>query len=423
MATLAYVVIELRYNRSLLALFSLSNPSKEVIDRLSNEGKLLASIGITWAFGRGPIQRLRNPIAILLTSVFAVGGMYWTISSIYDHTIHNLSPSTKVDGWHLAAYRQSLLNGKLVDPDIPLPAQVGAIGSIVMTSFPLVMFDDRYMVPARDILERKATDFERHMIRQAEQRWPAYSSNMDRLNSLYQEYLQGSARAVQFGQAGIKEFRKRSGGMDPNPKATREMFLQKLRGSSHPEVRRLNAAESEIIWIDNKGKPTERIIYGRDIPYFMNHTQYYAWFRERAKHIRLQVLPTVETVERTEGINDINAAVFIPPMAMITSLLSVIANVAALLVIAVTALFALWPKSWGIFHRYLWIFGPTVTITALVASFMLASGSIFSPGTPMHDLEKTMHHEVGWPGKLWSKAASIQLIVFNHTHLLGGARE
>lgn len=417
--TLTYVIFELRYNRNLLSLFSDANASKEAIDSLSNEGKLLAAIGITWAIGRGFLEKLRKPILMIFAFAAATWALYAGLSALYDKVIRDLSPATKVNGWHLAAYRQSLLNTKVIDPDIPLPAKSGAVGSIVMTSFPLVMFDERYMLPARDILERKATDFERYTMAKAEQRWPSYSNNMKRLDTTYREYLRGSAQAKQYGQEGLKEFKKRSGGMNPNPRASREEFLNELRGSSHPQAAHVKQWEADQVWVEKKGKANEKIIYGRDVPYFMNKAQYNAWFKTKADALKLEVVPSVDTVEQADGIHDINSAVFIPPMAMITSLLSIIANLAAMLVVVLTVALLFIRGGRSPLQRYLWILGPAVTIGFIVIVFSLAPSSIFAKGTPMRELEDVMHQEVGWPGKLWSKAAAIELFMFENTSFLG----
>lgn len=418
--TLIYVYFEARYNRDLLSLFSQTNPTQQAVNALSIEGKWLAAIGLTWAIGRSFLEKLKRPHFMALAFCIAAGGVYVCISAVYDHVIQNLSRSTKVDGWHLAAYRQSLLNGSLVDPYIPLPSKSGPAGAIVMVSFPLVMYDELYMFPARDVLDRKASFYERYVMDMAQQRWPIYQRNMDRLNAMYREYLNGSARANAYGRMGLARFKSQSGGMRPNARATKMEFLDELRKSSHRESAKLKSAEAEQVWIDNKGKPNEKIIYGRDFPYFMNKVQYMAWFKPKADKLRLDIVPTPEIVERADGINDINSSVFIPPMAMITSLLSIVANVAALMAILLTTALLMMKGSFASrIRKQLWVLSPAATIVTMTLVFTFAPSSIFVKGTPMWKLEREMQKQVGWPGKLWSKAAGIELFLYENTTFLG----
>lgn len=424
--TVVYLWFEVRYNRGLLELFSQAEINQKAIDDLSVEGKILASLGFVWAILRTAIARISNRLAQLAVFAMACGAVYAGLSAIYDHVIRNLSPETKVDGFHLAAYRQALIEGSVIDPDVPLPAKYGAVGSVFMVSIPLILFDDRYLVPARSILELRAKTFEDYYWKKVDVGWAKYERQMRLLRANYQQYLEGSRRveatSAIFRSRAREQFYRESGGMTPNSRASMNDFLTQLSRSSAPAATQYKQAHQEIVFIEREGTPNAIPIRGDDLPKFMSREQFRQFFANKIKAARIELLPTPDTVEKTARINDINSSVFIPPMAMATSLLSILANASTALWIVITFPVLAIPRlSSGSLARFLHLLAPFFMLCVIVFSFVIARGFVFPERTPMRQLEQNMHLGMGTAGILWSRAAALQTWLYqNATFVRGG---
>lgn len=151
--SMLFVILEIKYNIDLLN--SISNPYSDssTIADLSERGKLLAAIGITWAIARSLLTKIKPAVIGLIYFVLASILMYKILDYVYAKVIEDLEPSVKVEGFNLFAYRQDILTGKLSDPDLPTPNEDPIVGKILMGAFPIIILDDRYMLPAQDILE------------------------------------------------------------------------------------------------------------------------------------------------------------------------------------------------------------------------------------------------------------------------------
>ena len=208
----------------------------------------------------------------------------------------------------------------------------------------------------------------------------------------------------------MNEFRTQTGGMTPDSRATMDAFLQQLRTGSGPRSKTFLQGEEEVVFIENEGTAKQRPVKGGELPKFMNRAEYFSYFGKKIDQVKLSVLPTEATVESADGIHDINSAVFVPPMAMITSLVSVLANTAALLLILLSAIPLATKAPWGRrLNTVITYVGPLFTVGFIAAVIAAAPSSIFTAGSPMHSLEAKMQQQVGWPGVLWSRAAAIQL--------------
>ena len=402
--TALFVYFEGRYNIDLLDTLSRPGATSDAVDALSQRGKVLASLGITWVFGRALITRIKPAALGLAMFLACCVAAYFALDHLYSRVIAGLKSEVKVEGFNLFSYRQDLLTGKLHDPDIPLPQEYPVEGRILMGSFPIVLLDDRFMLPAQDIVERKAGDRRNQVLRRAAEQWPPYARQMGELNNNYNEYIAGSRQAYQYRAfGGIKKFQQRSGGLEPNPSLTRAQFVSMIRGSGHPNGQQLRNAEAREVG----RRPDGSSVYARDMPYFMDRQAYMNWFETQANQAKSAAMPTAETVEGFQGIHDINSAVFLPPMAIITSLTSALTNAVTLAVMLVAigmgaiprlAMVAVWVKRLA-----------TPLMVVLVAAIVLSMPShVFRPGTPMYDLETVMHKEVGFAGQAWSRLSGIQ---------------
>lgn len=405
--TALFVFFEARYNLDLLN--TLSNPyaTRDSVDALSHRGKLLGSLGISWVFARTLITRVRPPVIGLCAFLGCAALVYAGLDQTYTRVIANLDPEVKVEGFNLFSYRRDLLTDRLFDPDIPLPKEHPVEGRILMGSFPIVLLDDRFMLPAQDIVARKAADKGNQILAAAQQQWPAYLRQMVQINRFYQEFINGSRTALMYRAfGGIQKFQQRTGGLKPNPNLTRWQFLDVLRTSSLPQAEQLRQAEAREIG----RRPDGTIVHAGDVPYFMDHRSYIAWFEAQANEAKAQALPTADTVESFKDIRDINAAVFLPPMAIITSLTSAVTNGVTLVIMLIALALGLLRATRPIGIRLRKFSTPLMM--AFVAIIVTAMPShVFSKGTPLYDLETLMHTRVGFAGHLWSRLSGIQALL------------
>lgn len=407
--TAAFVFFEGRYNIDLLNTLSNPEATSDAVDSLSQRGKLLASLGITWVFGRILITRIKPAVVGLAVFLLCTVGVYFALDQLYTRVIAGLKPEVKVEGFNLFSYRHDLLTGKLSDPDIPSPKENPVEGKILMGSFPIVLLDDRFMLPAQEIVARKAGDKSNAVLQNASRQWPAYARQMGELDSGWREYIAGSRQAYQYKAfGGIGKFQKRSGGLSPNPDLSRAGFVDMLRNANHPRGEQLRRAEQREI-----GKrPDGSAVLARELPYFMDRPAYMNWFQSQAQQAKAAALPTTQTVESFKGIRDINSAVFLPPMAIITSLTSALTNAVTLVLMLTAIAMAGVPK---LATTALWLKRLTTPLMLLiVAAIVLAMPShVFKPATPLYDLETVMHKEVGLAGQVWSRLSGIQAKLLN----------
>lgn len=403
--TLAFVWFEARYNIELLNTLSDPAATSDAVDRLSQRGKMLASLGITWAIGRSLITKIQ-PAAVglglfLVTTIAFYVGLDYT----YTKVISGLKPEIKVEGFTLFNYRHDLLTGKLEDPDIPLPKNDPVLGKILMGAFPIVLLDERFMLPARDIVERKSDDKSKGVMTRAEQNWMHYNQQMRELDAGHREYISGSRQALQYrAYGGIQKFQKRSGGLNPDPNLSKAQFIEMLRSANHPRGEALRRSEAREIGKRANGG----VVYARDVPYFMTKNRYLAWFESQATEAKAAALPTIETVEKFRGIVDINSAVFLPPMAIITSLTSALTNMITLvLMLASIGLTYGGGRLEAVGHTLSSFSAPLMAVVFATALYLMPS-HIFREGTPMHALESKMHRDVGIAGQIWSRLSNLQ---------------
>lgn len=409
----AFVFLEARYNLALLDTLINPSASREHIAALSDQGKLLASIGLAWVCGRMLLERVRPALLGLLILATLSWLVYRGLDHLYTSVIRDLPPAVKLKGFSLFSYRQDLLTGKLSDPDIPMPSDDPVSGRLVMGSFPIVLLDERFMLPARDIIERKANDRIRFVLKDAEAAFPDYERQMHELNRGYREFIDGSRQAFQYkAMGGIEQFRKKSGGLTPNPNLTRDQFVDMLRSSQHPKGKDLRDGEAKVVAKRPDGKP----FVAGDVPKFMDRKRYMAWFEKELSAIRDAALPTEQTIEQMAGIDDMNSAVFLPPMAMISSLTSALTNALTFVLLAVALVLQMRAAAPAQrLGQWLLRLGTPLMLVGFAALLLLMPAYVLPVG-PMRDLEVKMHRQVGWAGLAWSRLSNVQVLLIKWRH-------
>lgn len=408
MVTASFVILEARYNLDLLNTIVDPEASREVVQSLSDRGKFLAALGISWACGRTLLNKIRPAVlGAVLFSCLSVS-VYFGLDHIYTTAIRDLPPELKVKGFRLFSYRQDLLTGRLSDPDIPLPQNEPVVGRLIMGALPIVLLDQRFMLPAAVVVERKVNDPVNLIIKKAEASWPDYDKSMRELFNGYREFQSGSKRAFAYRNlGGIEEFKKKSGGFTPDPDITMTNFINMLRNSDHPKGKELRESEAREIAI----KPNGTAVLAGDLPKFMNQKQYIDWFSEQARQERDRALPTESNVNTITGIEDINSSIFLPPMAMIASLTSAITNGLTFLILGFS-LIAIRQK-----NKTLQSIGQIAgrrggaIMILLFTIILLFSPKFVFPTGPLRNLENTMHSSVGPAGVLWSRLSNFQVLL------------
>jgi hypothetical protein len=402
-----FVVLEVKYNIDLLN--SISNPNSNSTDvaDLSDRGKLLASIGITWAIARALLTKIKPAAFGLVLFGIASFCTYHFLDYVYTKVIKDLNPEVKVQGFNLFAYRQDILTGKLSDPDLPTPLDQPVIGKILMGAFPIIILDERYMLPAQDILIRKAEDKRRFALKKAEKEWKSYKKNTDELSNSYSQFITQSRKAIKYRYwGGVQKFKRESGGMSPNPRATKLQFIEALKNSNHPKGKNILKHESRVIAQNTDGTP----VYGRELPYFLDHDGYISWFEERIKQSENLIFPNIHNVENFKGIHEINSAIFLPPMAIVTSLVSAVTNgISVILILSSVALSCTsrFKPIGSLINKY----SVYITFFIFFSLIYAVPNHVFSKNSALYELEVTMHAEVGIIGRLWSRLSNLQKLI------------
>lgn len=512
--TAILVLMEAKYNIDLLSTISDPSASRELVADLSQRGKLLAAFGITWAVARALLVAVR-PFALGLAAFLGLAcGAYYGLDAVYTYAIASLKPEVKVKGFALFSYRRDLLTEKLVDPDLPSPKSEPVIGKIFMGAFPMVLLDERYMVPVQDIVEVRADHKGKEVLAKAEKDWPRYEAGMRDLRqrheafiaesrkatdpaaaegdwqkyaakmadirSNYERYIDGSRRAAGYGARGARAFRERSGGLSPNPNLSLQGFVKMIRGARHPEGEKMRREESRQLgqradgtpvhvrdmpyfmgraeflrWVgdlrresfaakelkpdpqlsreafvdmlrasDSKDgakiremdatvlgrRPDGSDVTLRELPYFLDRSSYLQWFSSQAEAVKNSVLPTAETVEKFKDIQDVNSAVFLPPMAIISSLTSALTN-ALSLVIVLGGLALVRVSATRRAGALVLKFSGAIMIAVFAAALYLMPSHVFRPDTPLYELESQLHETVGFPGVVWSRLSNLQKLI------------
>ena len=413
--TATFVALEVGYNLDLLNTIIDPTSTREQVQSLSERGKLLTSLGLAWVIGRVLLEKVRPALLGFVMLSLVAGGTYTGLDHLYTAVIRDLPASVKLQGLRLFTYRQDLLAGRLSDPDITLPKDDAVLGRVLMGAFPIVLLDQRFMLPASDLIERKANDSVRFALKDAEASWVDYDRKMAELRKGHQDFIDGSRQAFELRQmGGIEQFREKSGGLEPAPNITIAEFVEMLRRSQHPQGKALREAEAKQVGRRQDGSA----ILAGELPRFMNHQQYLDWFSSEAKAARDQMMPTERNINDLKGIDDISAAVFLPPMAMIASLASALTNALTLVLISASLLMSRMPQAavgrWGRqLHRF-----ATPLMLAIFVAILLAAPRYVFPGGPLRGLEDKMHRELGLPGVVWSRLSNVQAAVLS----LFGAR-
>jgi hypothetical protein len=515
-------------------------------------------------------------------------------------------------------YRHDLLKGDLEDPDIPSVREEPVIGKIFMGAFPIVLLDERFMIPAQAYVIRRADLEVEEAARLAEEKWPQYEKSMNDLDAGYEKFIAWSkktagdelseewgqyalqmqqldesfqryrsAREMAVGKAdlarewklyndqmdlfrakhaefiagsrkvagvaqkhhdeAIRRFRAASGGLNPDTNVSLASFPDLLKRSSHGK--RIRAGEERVIgqnpdgspvqareipyflgrpefekWIEKRAAqglrdaglplekamtreqflawarsagtpgskalrtheernygPSDRPVFGRDIPYFMDsaefmrwtghkvretmlaydmppdaslsrdgfmdllrkakskegealreterrllvalpdgtqlrvgdvpyfmdYASYRQWAKDEVERLKAKLVPTEENVNEFATINQSNAAVFVPPMAIVSSLTSALVNAISLLILLLASALVRFPATRKA-GTYANKFAVPLMLAAFAALVLAMPSHVFRADSEAWNLENRFHERIGLAAQLWSRLSNVQ---------------
>jgi hypothetical protein len=123
------------------------------------------------------------------------------------------------------------------------------------------------------------------------------------------------------------KFERETGGMRPNAKATYQDFVNQLRQSARQDAKALSAVERTVLFVRHAGLPGEQVIRNADIPLGMSQSAYRQHFARLFATVRAESVPTLAGIDRFSQIVKATSAMFLPMIAMLLSLVSIIINV------------------------------------------------------------------------------------------------
>lgn len=400
--TLVYIAMEATYHRGLIDLLSSPDTTRAQLDAIEWLGKGLAGFGLTLVLSR--IFRM-GPILAAMTLAASI----YAVDRGFDYLLDNLSPETRVQGFWLATHRQGVMAGEIALPDGASASEMATKLSLAHVA--LIRFADQEsqvgIMDAAQARQYRVLDKARQDIRAG---WPNYARDMRELKRAWRKYQAASNKLSRskWRRLGERQFRSKSGGIRPYI-TDEETFVAELAESNLLESVKVKAMRERVILPAFAGVPP---VYGREVPLNMDK-QTYTRFFESALALRAnQLIPTIETVSQNQAARDADSAVFIPPLSLTLSTLSVLINTA---LIASAIL--------------LWLFGAgqTVSVRVALAAYsipLLALLIAWSVGThPFPERSALRSWQVsaasaGIPTRLWVDSMTMSPNVYGLGELL-----
>ncbi|MCW3696368.1 hypothetical protein [Burkholderia cenocepacia] len=306
-----YAFCELVYNFSLVNFLSSKNTEIAVFNYLETFGKSLSAIGISlFIIKLIPAKK----IAVKMAIFFALGvGIFSVEGIVFDKIVHSLSPEAKIQAYVLGAYRNAALNEQLPtsikDPveiaNIGLSNQVqGDIKAQVQSLFASSLNPDA-MMPF----------------------FANYQTLSDKLDSIYALYAIQSKRYE--GYKGMmkekvdREFMRQAG---VPPGLSKDAFMKAISAKSES----LQKFQKTVL-IPGSDKLGIKPVTGADLPIGMTQDQFRSFIQAKVDEVKHKTALSAQNVENLPYAYEIISSVYIPPLAIALSLLSIILNVGSLL--------------------------------------------------------------------------------------------
>ncbi|CAJ4331293.1 Uncharacterised protein [Burkholderia pseudomallei] len=389
LATCIYLVFEVAYNASVVRVLSSASAEKATIEGMETIGKLMASIGVTLVASR--LIGLRR--ALSFVGIVAV--LYFTLGFAVRHYLDGLSAPARVSGHWLGMYRLAVLRGDIDAPDMltdpsepPTTSQRLALANVALLGYG---YEDAATAAAKRYLDTavKAAAGGAISPRQFESLWRGYTRASAKLLPYYEREKRYASHVI-----------------------TPTDFMNEAK-TSFFIGREVRAYCDAVIYPGNTDLGLDPV-KACDLPQFLTKAQLRAEVDRRiaadARQVRAHFSPST-VGPMSEVTHDLSSTVFIPPISMSLSLLSVFLNVASLAGILAVLIVA---------KVRIWFFANTArmlqgTVTVIVLVGLLAwsgAGSPFPDGSRFRAGEDAARHD-GAAAAVWAFALDRETTLLN----------
>lgn len=360
--TLGYLALETRWALAFLDAFATATTTPEQVRDIEFTGRWLSAFGLMWMWGKTRFLRTDDGLGhyavdaiIAGVAVFAlVGG----IGIAYERGINSLSKETSMQVFELGASRTWALRGELPDA---LQAQLAPATkeAVSMAVWPLLVFDAGTREKLQAHYARQRTTGPAEAVDKLLKAYPDLQKTKQAAGDVtakHREFLSQSAALVKatnsasqdgerwyFSQENVRDRAAQLAGLTqafadtwgsaPNPAATLEQFVAGTVHSKYADVQKIGAAlagqgttPESFMLVDLPGLR----ITGADVV-GLSQPEYEMFIKNKFNSLVKDTLPTRETVKSSPLAHDVIASVVVPPVAMLLSCLSVLANSASII--------------------------------------------------------------------------------------------
>ncbi|MGU4699192.1 hypothetical protein K6L09_21215 [Burkholderia cepacia] len=314
--TFIYVICEIIYNQGLVEFLTSRNTEIGVFEHLETFGKLLSSIGLSLVI----IHLIKNQKVKFIAFFLFVATIYSTEDIGFDKFVEGLSPDVKVAAYYSGVYRNAVINGSIQDDRFKelTPYNRVMLSNVMALGGDKVSIQDKVAKLLYQAPDNSAAD----------QLYANYSNMTSAIEPYYATYAIESKRWDGYsGKAKElidQEFMKRTGGLPQG--LNKEQFLKAVAAKS-PSFQSFQ--DSVIVPGDSKLGITE--LKGKDIPLGMGKDQFTSFVQGKFAEILQKSKISEENIEKLPHSFDLISSVFIPPVAIFLSLMSILLNTGILL--------------------------------------------------------------------------------------------
>jgi hypothetical protein len=345
--TAAYLWYELHWQLDLLKTMSSAKATRDDVDFLVLEGRLLAAFGLVWALLKTRfLKSTKDSLSSMVTTLFLVGGAtfgaFSLIGQLYEQVIEQLPAQASLQLYKVAAHRQWSLAGEL-------PADASAADPVAVIMWPLKMADAGQAGAIESVFDKRAEAFKEGANQQARKLWAqvqpklAAASGMGsgelrgQFEEYYAKYVSGSKQTrsiIGSWQANRSDYFENLTGIAPNPGATREEFAQALQGAKLNQLRSLGK-----LYLETKGFTEDPVVHQvGDVIYYASD---FTGVRTESEFARVVVkkaagglaahVPTLATIKSRAESSSVVASAMAPPISLALSTVSLLLNAGAFL--------------------------------------------------------------------------------------------
>ncbi|SAL47170.1 hypothetical protein AWB71_02550 [Caballeronia peredens] len=315
--TALYLFCEVTYNLGLVEFLSSKNTTIDTYSNLETFGKLLSAVGFSLILSRLVPARIKfgkvASIAILIPALF------YTETFAFNAILDGLPAQTKVYGYMEGVYRNAVLNGNIRDERFSSPLTTRdkvALSSIVATDTHDIQTEVEgflYTTVPDSTIDGFYSD---------------YQTINTKIDPFYASYALASKRyallSTKAQQVALAQFKEKTGGIEPG--LSQQDFAHEL-ARHFPSY----TAYSDTIVIPGNPRVGLLDVRAGDIPLGLSQAAFRDFMKEKLATALSKSRISAANIDNLPHSRDLIASVFIPPLAIALSLLSIILNASSLL--------------------------------------------------------------------------------------------